>query len=83
MHAIKSDGKSTTKEKLPEARSSGRLKGWHYVLLLLPYIALLSPATYARETPQLFGFPFFYWYQFLWVFLSASLTGIVYWRTRS
>jgi len=30
----------------------------------------------------LFGFPFFYWYQFAWVPLSAVLTGIVYLVTR-
>ena len=36
------------------------------------------PAIYARETPTLFGFPFFYWYQFAWVFLTAAITGLVY-----
>jgi hypothetical protein len=29
-------------------------------------------------TPELFGFPFFYWYQLLWVLISAVLAGIVY-----
>jgi len=37
---------------------------------------------YARTSPQLFGFPFFYWYQFAWVILSALITGLVYVRTR-
>ena len=32
--------------------------------------------------PELFGFPFFYWYQFLWVPLAAFLTWIVYRRMR-
>ncbi len=41
-------------------------------LLLLPAFGLLFPAIYARETPALFGFPFFYWYQFAWVFLTAA-----------
>ena len=31
-------------------------------------------STYARETPELWGFPFFFWYQFLWVFICAALT---------
>ena len=31
-------------------------------------------STYARETPKLGGVPFFFWYQFLWVFLTAGLT---------
>jgi hypothetical protein len=29
-------------------------------------------------TPELFGFPFFYWYQLLWVPLTSFLTYIVY-----
>jgi hypothetical protein len=31
-------------------------------------------STYARETPRLGGIPFFFWYQFLWVFITAGLT---------
>jgi hypothetical protein len=53
-----------------------------YWLLLLPFVALLFPGLYARTSPQLFGFPFFYWYQFAWVILSALITGLVYVRTR-
>ena len=26
------------------------------------------------ETPKLGGFPFFFWYQFLWVFICAGCT---------
>jgi hypothetical protein len=26
--------------------------------------------------------PYFYWYQFLWVLISAALTGVVYFATR-
>lgn len=47
-------------------------------LLLLPYVALLWVPFYARPRPELWGFPFFYWYLFLWVILTAVLTGIVY-----
>jgi hypothetical protein len=46
--------------------------------LLIPYIATLWPAFYASARPEFFGIPFFYWYQFLWVILSALLTGIIY-----
>ena len=31
--------------------------------LLLPFAGLLYPLLYATEDPELFGFPFFYWYQ--------------------
>jgi hypothetical protein len=30
----------------------------------------------------LFGFPFFYWYQFAWLFGSAAVTLLVYRKTR-
>lgn len=60
----------------------GRPSKLWYLLLLLPYLALLYPPLYAFEEPRLFGFPFFYWYQFLWLFLTAGLITIVYRATR-
>ncbi|MEO5663645.1 MAG: DUF3311 domain-containing protein [Nocardioides sp.] len=48
------------------------------VLLVIPIIALLAVPTYAKEDPELFGFPFFFWYQFLWVFLCSGLTYAAY-----
>jgi len=56
-------------------------KTWHW-LLFLPFLGLLWPPLYAKTDPTLFGFPFFYWYQFTWVIVSALLTGIVYLATR-
>ena len=44
------------------------------VLLAIPIVALLSIGTYAKVEPTLAGFPFFIWYQFLWVFLCAACT---------
>jgi len=44
------------------------------VLLAIPIVALLWVSSYARETPRLWGFPFFFWYQFLWVFICAGCT---------
>jgi membrane protein implicated in regulation of membrane protease activity len=44
------------------------------VLLAIPVVALLWVSSYARETPRLWGFPFFFWYQFLWVFICAGCT---------
>ena len=48
------------------------------VLLAIPIIALLLVGTYARDEPRLGGFPFFIWYQFLWVFLTSALTYTAY-----
>ena len=53
-----------------------------YWLLLLPFAATLVPPLYARSTPALFGFPFFYWYQIVWIVLSALIVWIVYMATR-
>ena len=44
------------------------------VLLAIPILALLIVPIYANEDPHLLGFPFFYWYQFLWVFLASGFT---------
>jgi hypothetical protein len=51
---------------------------WLRILFILPFIAMLWVSSYNRLTPELFGFPFFYWYQLLWVILSAALAGLVY-----
>jgi hypothetical protein len=53
---------------------------WHWlrILFVLPFVAVLWVSSYNRLTPELFGFPFFYWYQLLWVVLSAALAGLIY-----
>jgi hypothetical protein len=51
---------------------------WLRILFILPFIAILWVSSYNRLTPELFGFPFFYWYQLLWVVLSAALAGLIY-----
>jgi hypothetical protein len=48
------------------------------VLVLAPIVALLLVGTYAKKGPELWGFPFFYWYQFLWVFLASGCTWVAY-----
>lgn len=53
---------------------------WHWarVLLIIPFVAVLWVPFYDRTEPRLLGFPFFYWYQLLWVLLSVGVIGIVY-----
>ena len=53
------------------------------VLLLIPIVALMWVPSYTRETPKLFDFPFFFWYQFLWVFLCSAMTWGAYKLTLS
>jgi hypothetical protein len=57
---------------------AGRFTWWVWVLLAVPYVGLCFPGWYARATPTLLGFPFFYWYQFAWVAITSALLGIVY-----
>ena len=44
------------------------------IAIILPLIVPLS----APAEPVLWGLPFFYWYQLLWVFIAAGLLGIAY-----
>ena len=53
------------------------------IFLALPYLGLCFPSLYARPEPALFGFPFFYWYQFAWVILTSILLLVVYRRLKT
>jgi FtsH-binding integral membrane protein len=55
---------------------------WWYLLLLIPFVALLWVPFYNRIDPAVFGIPFFYWYQFAWVLLTSAIILIVDSRTR-
>ena len=48
------------------------------ILLALPVVALLWVSSYSKVEPRLAGFPFFIWYQFVWVFLCAVCTWGAY-----
>ena len=41
-----------------------------------------APPLYAHASPRIFGFPFFYWYQTVWLLLTAGITTLVYRKTR-
>lgn len=62
-------------------RRATRSSAWYW-LLLLPLLGTLIPPIYNREDPALFGIPFFYWYQLVWVPIGVLITVIVYRRTR-
>jgi len=44
-----------------------------YLLLLVPFAAMLWVSFYDRAEPSLAGIPFFYWYQLLWIVLGALI----------
>ncbi|GAA1549172.1 DUF3311 domain-containing protein [Actinomadura kijaniata] len=52
------------------------------VLLVVPFVVYLAVPSYAKVTPKLAGFPFFYWWQLLWVVLTAVCIGVAHRLTR-
>jgi len=62
--------------------SKTRRKGLRplYLLLLIPYAAMMWVPFYNRIEPELAGIPFFYWYQMLWIVLGAALMLPIYFR---
>ena len=48
-------------------------------VILLPAVVLpLWVPLYDKTDPTLFGFPFFFWFQFALILLSAVLTSLAY-----
>lgn len=48
------------------------------LLLLLPFIALCWPPFYNMLEPNFAGIPFFYWFQLLWIVITAIITAVIY-----
>ena len=48
------------------------------VLLIVAIVGPLLVSTYARVNPQLWGFPFFYWFEVKWTPLSTVCTALAY-----
>ena len=48
------------------------------VLLIPPIVVPLIVPIYAREDPELWGFPFYYWFQFAIIPVAAAFTTAAY-----
>jgi hypothetical protein len=59
---------------------NGNMGGGILLWLLVPMLVLYVPL-YNRIEPTLFGFPFFYWFQLGWIFVSMIITAFVYYGT--
>ena len=60
---------------------SGSTRPLWVVVGLLLAVGIVMPlliGTYDSETPALFGFPFFYWYQFLLIPVVSTLTFVAF-----
>jgi hypothetical protein len=59
-------------------RSRGGANRRWYWLLLMPLVAMLWVQSYNSLEPSIAGIPFFYWYQFVWIALTAVVPWVVY-----
>lgn len=66
----------------PEVPTRGPARPLPYVisgiLLVIAIVLPLVVPVYARSEPALWGIPFFYWYQMLWVLIDSALLWICY-----
>jgi hypothetical protein len=50
-----------------------------FIMLVIPYVFMTVGFTiYDRVQPEIGGWPFFYWYQLMWIFIAGILTFSVY-----
>jgi hypothetical protein len=54
---------------------------WWYLLFVIQFVVILWPPLYNKIAPTFMGIPFFYWFQMLWVIVSAVFTAVVYLAT--
>jgi Na+/melibiose symporter-like transporter len=62
------------------SRPRRRTGNWIVIAILLAasLVGVLWVPFYARITPTLGGFPFFYWYQLMWVVITAVLMIVAF-----
>ena len=78
-----------TRQKVPPERGTtprgvqvhDRNHGWYW-LFAIPFVFTLLPWIYNKNSPELFGMPFFYWSQFAFVLVGVGSVAVVYVRTR-
>jgi Protein of unknown function (DUF3311) len=62
----------------PDEHLPARPVAWARLLLLIPFVVVLWVPFYHSVEPNWGGVPFFYWYQLLWIVVSAVIIGFVY-----
>ena len=67
----------------PDVPTRGPARSGPYViagiLLLVAIVVPLLVPVYSFDEPRLGGMPFFYWYQMMWIPVTAGLVGTSYW----
>ncbi len=73
-----SSGEQSGPGRTPTPGSKRPIRRIWYLLLVLPFAATLVPPFYAREAPMAGPWPFFYWWQFAWIVITALILAFVY-----
>lgn len=68
-----------TPKAVPAARSDRSPWNW---LLLIPIVLPVLTPLFNHDSPRLWGFPAFYWLQFLFIIVGVVTTTIVFRMTR-
>ena len=68
-------------EAVPAAAARTDRSPWNWLLLIPIVVPLLTPL-FNHDSPRVFGFPAFYWVQFLFILLGVLTTSIVYRMTK-
>ena len=66
-------------EAVPAVRSDRSPWNW---LLLIPIVLPVLTFLFNHDEPRLFGFPSFYWLQFLFILVGVATTTLVYQMTK-
>jgi hypothetical protein len=48
------------------------------VCVIVPFVAVLWVPIFDKDKPEVAGFPFFFWWQLLWVAVTAALMALAY-----
>ena len=70
-----------TNSRDSKGTGSAHKRRWLLPLIFIPFIPVLYVPFFNRLEPTLAGVPFYYWFQMLWIPLSALITYAVYLAT--
>ena len=65
----------------PELAAESERSPWNWLLAVPIVLPLLTPL-FNRKSPELFGFPAFYWLQLAFVLVGVASTVVVYRMTK-
>jgi hypothetical protein len=65
----------------PEKAPRSDRSPWNW-LLIIPIVVPVLTFIYNHDEPRLFGFPAFYWIQFLFILVGVATTSLVYQMTK-